>query len=132
MNIVEATVSFFTRWNDFQGRSTRSEFWWPVLSIGIPLRLLEYFMNFALQNELGTLILLPLSLFYAIANLSLSIRRLHDLGATGWWVLLPFTIIGIFIILIWFCNRGTVGENRFGSDPLQQEDATKKTFRIID
>ncbi len=45
MNIVDATVSFFQRWNDFRSRSSRSEYWWPILSIGIPLRLLEYFMS---------------------------------------------------------------------------------------
>lgn len=132
MNIVDATVSFFQRWNDFRSRSSRSEYWWPLLSIGIPLRLLEYFMSVYVPNELGTLILLPFSLFYAIASISLSIRRLHDMDATGWWVLLPFTIIGIFILFVWFCFRGTVGDNRFGGDPLQPENDLGKTSRIID
>ena len=45
-------------------------------------------------------------------------RRLHDIDRTGWWVLITFTVIGIILLLIWACTRGTAAANRYGPDPL--------------
>ena len=66
----------------------------------------------------------PPSLFVMIASLALSVRRLHDIDRSGWWVMIPLTIIGIFILICWFCKRGEEGENRFGADPLGSEPAS--------
>jgi uncharacterized membrane protein YhaH (DUF805 family) len=46
------------------------------------------------------------------------VRRLHDLDRTGWWLLIVFTIIGVIVLLIWDCIKGTNGPNRYGPDPL--------------
>jgi uncharacterized membrane protein YhaH (DUF805 family) len=54
-----------------------------------------------------------------LPGIAVSIRRLHDLDRTGWWLLILFTIIGAILLLVWFCMRGTVGPNRFGPDPLE-------------
>ena len=54
-----------------------------------------------------------------LPGIAVSIRRLHDLDRTGWWLLLILTIIGGIVLLAWFCMRGTVGPNRFGPDPLE-------------
>ena len=70
-----------------------------------------------------TLLSLPPSLFVMIAGLTLSVRRLHDIDRSGWWTLIPLTIIGIFVLIYWFCKRGDEGENRFGADPLGSETA---------
>ena len=64
--------------------------------------------------------LVSLALF--IPGLSVSIRRLHDIDRTGWWVLLGFTIIGVFVLIYWACLRGTLGPNRFGSDATPASD----------
>ena len=58
-----------------------------------------------------------------IASLALSVRRLHDIDRSGWWVMIPLTIIGIFVLIYWFCKRGDEGENRFGADPLGPQPA---------
>jgi uncharacterized membrane protein YhaH (DUF805 family) len=47
----------------------------------------------------------------------MSIRRLHDIGRSGWWVLIALTVIGIFVLLYWACKKGTPGPNSFGADP---------------
>ena len=64
------------------------------------------------------LLQLPLTLFLVIAGLSLSVRRLHDIDRSGWWFLIIFSIIGIFVLIFWACKRGDEDENRFGADPL--------------
>lgn len=53
-----------------------------------------------------------------LPGLAVAVRRLHDLDRTGWWLFLIFTGIGIILLLIWDCMRGTSGSNRFGPDPL--------------
>lgn len=132
MNILDATKSFFLRWNDFQGRSIRSEFWWAMFTIGILSGVLEYSVTFLVGDKFGSLILLPFSLFGAIAGIALGVRRFHDMDRTGWWCLLDLTIIGIFIRLVWFCFRGTIGDNRYGADPLNLQDGPGSATSIIE
>ena len=58
-----------------------------------------------------------------LPSLALCFRRLHDTDRSAWWALLfliPF--IGWLIIIVFNCQAGTPGENRFGPDPkLEQE-----------
>ena len=74
-----------------------------------------------LQIPVMGLLQLPLTLFLVIAGLSLSVRRLHDIDRTGWWFLIIFTIIGIFVLIYWACKKGDEVENRFGANPLGSE-----------
>jgi uncharacterized membrane protein YhaH (DUF805 family) len=54
-----------------------------------------------------------------LRGIAVSVRRLHDIERTGWWVLISLTIIGgILLIIFFFFLRGTAGPNRFGPDPL--------------
>jgi Protein of unknown function (DUF805) len=54
-----------------------------------------------------------------LPGIAVSIRRLHDLDRTGWWILLALIpLIGWIILLIWYISKGTDGPNRFGPDPL--------------
>ncbi len=57
-----------------------------------------------------------------LPQISAAVRRLHDLGHSGWWYLIgliPFA--GGLILLALFCFEGTPGENRFGPNPLAFE-----------
>jgi uncharacterized membrane protein YhaH (DUF805 family) len=59
------------------------------------------------------------SLAVLLPGIAVSVRRLHDLDRTGWWVLLALVpVVGIIVLLIWFCSKGTDGSNQYGSDPL--------------
>ncbi len=50
-----------------------------------------------------------------IPSVAVAARRLHDTDRSGWWQLLAFVpIIGWILLLIWMCQRGTSGSNRFG------------------
>lgn len=93
-----AIIDGFRRWKDFSGRSTRSEFWWfyalvllsPIISILVSLT-----SSLALwsidQPKLG-----QLSIIFSFAYLLLippmiavSVRRMHDVGKSGWFNLVP-------------------------------------------
>lgn len=119
MNFIEAIKSGFQNYVNFSGRAIRSEFWFWVLFavlVSIVTSALDYLifphMDLSPINSLASL-----GLF--LPGLAVSIRRLHDLDRTGWWILIELTIIGIILIIVWFCMRGTVGPNRFGPDQLE-------------
>ena len=125
MNFLNAVKSYFVRWNDFKTRSSRSEYWWATLFTVLVSLALEL-LNVAIASNPPALILtisilvLIFLIFMMIASLALAVRRLHDLDKSGWWYLLIFTIIGIIPLIIWFCSKGTEGENRFGENPLSK------------
>ncbi len=118
MNFTEAITSGFQNYVNFRGRAARSEFWWWTL-FAIIASIVAGLIDIALfgvagispiQNLVGLALFLP--------GLAVSIRRLHDLDRTGWWMLIALTGIGIILLIIWDCMRGTPGANRFGPDPL--------------
>jgi uncharacterized membrane protein YhaH (DUF805 family) len=126
MSFVEVITSGFKRYVDFQGRSSRSEYWWWFLFsfvISFVFGLVQVLIEAGaggpnaasgIVSALSSLVSLALFL----PSLAVALRRLHDTNRSGWWYLIAFTIIGIIPLLIWFCTRGTIGENRFGPDPL--------------
>src|SRR3990167_6155665 len=106
----------YSRYWDFQGRSSRSEYWlfflW-VFILGVIAGLVD---RLALQNQgpIG-----PCALFLAFAhlipNLSLSFRRLHDTNRSAWWLLIAcIPLIGALVLFVFSLLAGTRGENRFG------------------
>ena len=125
MNFLNAVKSYFVRWNDFKTRSSRSEYWWATL-FSVLVSLVSELVNVAIASNPSALTLtiailvLILLIFMMIASLALVVRRLHDIDKSGWWYLLIFTIIGIIPLIIWFCSKGTEGENRFGENPLSK------------
>ena len=133
MNFTDAVKAYFLKWNDFRSRSSRSEYWWATLFvtlasfpvgfiIGYVIAILSLTAGFSetTMEIVVVIVMLPIQIFIIIASTCLVIRRLHDVDKSGWWYLIIFTIIGIIPLLIWYCSKGTNGDNRFGKDPLEQ------------
>ena len=120
MNFGQAIASGFQNYVNFSGRAPRSEFWfWTLFVILVSIATSAVDIILFPGSAVGPLnTLTSLALF--LPGLAVSIRRLHDLDRTGWWLLLVFTGIGIILLLIWDCMKGTTGSNRFGSDPLPE------------
>ena len=108
MNPVEYIKICFRKYADFSGRAGRPEFWWFFLFQVIVLTATSWIP--VLSSIITLLLLLP--------SLAVGARRLHDLGRTGWWLLLaliPF--VGWIPLLIMAVLPGTGGPNRYGSVP---------------
>ena len=133
MNFTEAVKAYFLKWNDFRSRSSRSEYWWATLFLTLASFPVGYIIGFVIailfltagfsettMEIVVVIVMLPIQIFFIIASTCLVIRRLHDVDKSGWWYLIIFTIIGIIPLLIWYCSKGTNGDNRFGKDPLEQ------------
>jgi uncharacterized membrane protein YhaH (DUF805 family) len=108
MNFTDAVKTCFNKYADFKGRASRSEFWWFQLFY-ILAALIGMMINPVLGGIAYLAMLLPL--------LSVSIRRLHDKNKSGWFYLLVFVPLAGILLLVWFCQRGTVGDNVFGPEP---------------
>jgi uncharacterized membrane protein YhaH (DUF805 family) len=127
MNFSQAVASGFKNYARFaldKGRASRSEFWyWSLFAtlvsfVGLAVDLIA-FPEYAISpvaTALDAALLLP--------NVGVSIRRLHDIDRGGWWLLIAFTVIGLILLLVWDCRKGTDGPNRFGPDPLAPAPAT--------
>jgi uncharacterized membrane protein YhaH (DUF805 family) len=118
MTFGEAIKSGFRNYATFSGRAARSEYWfWTLFAflVGAAAGIVDG----AIFSNLETGLVAPLTtLVFLLPNIAVSARRLHDLDRTGWWLLIIFTIIGVIVLLIWDCMKGTTGPNRFGPDPL--------------
>ena len=112
MRLVENYIGGLLNYANFGGRASRSEYWWFA---GANLTLATIFWSLGkLGSPLGSL-----SLLYAIAlllpNLSITVRRLHDVGRSGWW--LPLGVLPtplVFLMLFFMCQAGDREANRFG------------------
>ncbi len=111
MDFRQAVRRGFANYANFSGRAIRSEFWfWTVFyclagtAVGI------------VGNAIGRPGIVS-GLFWLatlIPTLAVTVRRLHDLDRTAWWLLMFFVPAANFVLVVWWCMRGTSGYNRFG------------------
>ncbi len=114
MGFGDAIKSGFNNYVTFSGRAARSEFWyWMLFSFiaNLVAGIVDGILGLGLVG-----LLVSLALF--LPGIAVSARRLHDIDRSGWWLLIAFTIIGIILLIVWDCTKGTTGANSFGADPL--------------
>ena len=116
---------------DFKGRARRSEYWYlflfnmvvfiGLMSLAVSFDNLNRYKIDAIENFFTILIGLY-GLITIIPNLSVSIRRLHDVGRSGFWLaicLIPY--VGFITILILAAQDSEQGTNKWGSNPKETE-----------
>jgi uncharacterized membrane protein YhaH (DUF805 family) len=117
------------RYADFQGRSTRMEFWMFFLFVVVVMIVLQTIAGIMLASSMSVdpqtgvvtggggfgIFAIILWLFYLavlIPSIAVGVRRMHDQDKSGWFILIPIAN------LVFYCLPGTPGPNRFGPDPL--------------
>jgi uncharacterized membrane protein YhaH (DUF805 family) len=116
MSFSEAVRSGFDHYVKFEGRASRSAYWWWFLFeviVGVVAVILDY----AIFSSLGVFYVLT-SLGLLLPSLSVAVRRLHDTDRTGWWLLIylvPF--IGFIVLLVFFLTDSDPGPNQYGPAP---------------
>lgn len=115
MDFTEAISSGFRKYAQFTGRSRRSEYWYWTLFLILGSIIFSIIDAFITGFIFGTIFFLATLL----PGYAVSIRRLHDIDRSGWWVSIGLVlIIGWIILFIWYVKEGTRGENRFGAEPI--------------
>ncbi len=110
MMFQDAIKTCFKKYADFSGRAMRSEYWWFALFSMITSFIL-------LMIDPSETLYLIFSLAVLLPSLAVGARRLHDIDRSGWWLLLSLVpLVGIIVLIVWFCTKGTPGTNRFGPE----------------
>tara|TARA_B100000287_G_scaffold60107_1_gene52594 strand:- start:3791 stop:4261 length:471 start_codon:yes stop_codon:yes gene_type:complete len=129
MGFMDAIKTCITeKYVDFSGRASRSEFWWFQLFmflLQMGLFVLQMVALFSFPEIFTAIywmtVVVSLGLF--LPSLSVSVRRLHDIGKSGWYFLLiiPLSIIciGIILWIVWMISEGEL-TNQYGPPPTNQ------------
>lgn len=108
------------KYAEFNGRSRRKEYWMFYLFtiiVNIPLGVLDEIADTTFQYGSGVFSSM-FSLFTLLPWISLTVRRLHDLNKSGWYLLLIFLpIIGWIWLFVLTVTNGDQGPNKYGADP---------------
>lgn len=120
MNFSLAIKAFFKNCFDFNGRATKSEYWWAILFtylFDLPFLAFSFYVISTEANNLELLesiISLVKSGILLIPRLSLSVRRLHDVGKKGTYLFVEFIPVAGIIMLLIQMLKDSVGANEYG------------------
>ncbi len=121
MTFQEAINSVFSNYANFSGRARRSEYWYFTLFnliVSMVLSVLMRLTSGSAMFNIFRIIEIVYSLAVFIPGLAVSWRRLHDIGRSGAWYLLIFVpIVGVIVLIIWFCKDSQPDVNQYGPCP---------------
>lgn len=115
VGFVDAVKLFFGNYANFSGRSRRSEYFWIIL--------FNWLVSFALglvlsgAPDIYTMLSGVYSLATLVPGLALAVRRLHDVGKKGTYLLWCLTIIGVIPVLVAVFKDSDPNPNQFGPSP---------------
>lgn len=113
------------KYADFKGRARRKEYWMWTLYCTLILLFAMVLdnvlgLNFELLGQdLGYgWLYVTIGIIHLIPGLGIVVRRLHDVGKSGWfYLIILIPIIGFIWILVLFCTDGVKEDNKWGSNP---------------
>jgi len=127
------------RYADFQGRSTRMEFWMFFLFVMIVMIVLQILLGIMFASTMSVdpqtgvvtgggigiaaIIIWVFYLAILVPSIAVGVRRMHDQDKSGWFILIPIAN------LIFYCMPGTPGPNKYGPDPLGGAGNLGQTFQ---
>ena len=122
LNPLEAIQQAYLNYKNVKGRASRAEFWWFHLYSWALAHLAGFLIaQTSLTEDAQLFTLFGLTLFaLAIPGLTVAIRRLHDTGRSGWWLLLGFIpIVGTLILIYFWVSKSNPSDNEYGQPPYQ-------------
>ena len=131
---MEWYIKALKQFNDFKRRARRKEYWMFVLFSIIISGMLgiidNYFGlyygvsyefvegNFVERDSTNGLLSGIYSLFILVPSFAVAVRRLHDVGKSGWMILIALIpLIGAIWLIVLFCKSGQQEENKWGLNP---------------
>ena len=116
INFLDAVKTCFKKYTKLAGRASRAEYWYWFLFILIAGGFASVIDSYVIEvtwkyQPVSSLF----SLATALPGIAVSVRRLHDINRSGWWLLAVFTVIGLLLLIYWALRKGDAVENRFGN-----------------
>lgn len=108
---MNSYVKFWTNYVNFNGRTSRKDYWITVL-INFVISLVLSAICGAIENNILAILF---SLATLVPGLALSIRRMHDIGKSGFWILVSLIpLAGVIWFIVLAATAGVPGENEYG------------------
>lgn len=108
-------LKVFRQYAVFKGRARRKEFWVFFL-FNILISYSIVFLDIYFETPELTILSTIYSLGVLIPSVAVAVRRIHDAGKSGWYILIPV------YNLILACTVGNIGENKFGNNPKDKQN----------
>lgn len=107
MGFVESIKTCFGKYATFEGRARRSEYWYFCL------------FNFLVGLLLGWIPVIGWLIYLALflPGIAVGVRRLHDIGKSGWWLLLALIPIVNLVLIYFYILDSQAGTNEYGPNP---------------
>lgn len=126
-SFIGAIKSCFSKYAQFSGRASRSEYWWFYLFVFFIMILVTLAYIFSHFEPVFGIIYSVVGILLIIPTLAVGVRRLHDIGKSGnwmWTLILPGANLVLSIyLLVWFIRPGDPEPNRFGPPPGARAEA---------
>ena len=117
---MEWYLAVLRKYAVFTGRARRREFWMfslvnVLISIGLSIidTIIgtDYGAGYGVWSTIyGLAVLIP--------SIAVGVRRLHDTGRTGWWILIGLVpCVGFIVLIVFYATDGQRGDNQYGTDP---------------
>ncbi len=136
------------KYADFSTRSTRSEYWYFVLTNTIIYIILMSIAGIGLGSMFSnpdaldagmpmiSMIAYVLYILYALAvlipGIAIAVRRLHDTGKSGWtYFIILIPILGIIALLIFLCTPSESGTNKWGPNPYELDEGYDVSGHLV-
>lgn len=116
------------------GRSTRTEYWSFVLFACLILFVLLLLIPVAARLggvwacAAASLLFLGFALYSAMPSLAVQVRRLHDVGWSGWWIALSFALMGAGFGILWFLFLCIAQEWYYTTETITWSAETARSF----
>lgn len=112
LEVLRNYVKVLRNYATFQGRARRSEYWYFFLVNMIVAMAFGFICGLARVGYLANIY----SLAVLVPSIAVGVRRMHDVGKSGWFLLIPV------YNLILACTKGEQGINEYGADPKSEDD----------
>ncbi|RYF63225.1 MAG: DUF805 domain-containing protein [Comamonadaceae bacterium] len=109
MDFTTAVKTCFAKFADFSGRATRSEYWWFFLA---------YFVAALVSGFIHEYLYFLVVIVFLVPLISAGVRRLHDIGKTGWLLLLGLIPIVGLVLIYFMVQPSQPQSNDYGAPPL--------------
>nr|WP_290444133.1 DUF805 domain-containing protein [Pseudoalteromonas sp. XMcav2-N] len=125
--MIDSYLSVLKNYTEFKGRARRKEYWLFMLCnliVMIVLGLVDMMLGMYSEEAGVGLVSGLYALAVIIPSIAVGVRRLHDIGRSGWWMLLTFVpLVGPLVLLVFNVMDSNPGENEYGPNPKEAPQA---------
>ena len=117
-------ITVINQYFNFKGRSRRKEYWmytlFNIIFLLTAIILDNYLIGLTIEGDFSIgFLTFSYYFFVLIPTMALTVRRLHDIGKSGWFYLIAFIpYIGGLILILLMCIKGEVDSNKWGDNPI--------------